>query len=482
MASRFRLGHCQCAPFSRRSGRARGPGRRHGWQRARAADVDRRRTLARSRFLQRPRRSPRRGLRVVDVHALRRPRIHSGAEESSAARVGEPRVLDERGTAPAAVDERMDGARGRTLRHRCRGYPGAAGQPAFPVRNVAHATRARSRGSSRAAPLRGHGRRQGMEPRAHGRTRRAIPALERFDMKPVMAFAMAIAVVALIPACAPRPADGVTVLTYASPYSPTHPFSRADSAWMKWISERSGGRMRIQPYWSSSVLSSEHSMTEIRHGVVDVGLITPIYARGGAHLIHVQAAYYAGLTTFPQQVALYRCLEQRDPQFGRELAGLEVLAVQGGNLPGIVTRNRPVNTLDDLRGLRLRAPAELLEVLRHFGADPVDMPMGEVYSALAKGVLDGVVAPADTLRSLHFAEVAHYFNTIRIPRGAYAARAMGEARWHQLTPAQQALLERGVAVWEHALATEIETAERAGERAGHEQGVGFFDMPQADQR
>ncbi len=82
--------------------------------------------------------------------------------------------------------------------------------------------------------------------------------------------------------------------------------------------------------------------------------------------------------------------------------------VQGGNLPGIVTRDRAIRTLDDLRGLRLRAPSEVLAVLKDLGADPIDMPMGEVYSALAKGVLDGVVAPPDTLKSLHFAEVAKY--------------------------------------------------------------------------
>ena len=95
------------------------------------------------------------------------------------------------------------------------------------------------------------------------------------------------------------------------------------------------------------------SMTEIRHGVVDVGLVTPIYARCGAHLIHVQAAYYAGLKTFAQQVALYRCLERADPQFERELAGLVPLAVQGGNLPGIVTRARAVNTLEEAKAFFL---------------------------------------------------------------------------------------------------------------------------------
>jgi TRAP-type C4-dicarboxylate transport system substrate-binding protein len=284
----------------------------------------------------------------------------------------------------------------------------------------------------------------------------------------------------LLAACAPPPPAGVTVLTYASPYSPAHPFSRADLAWMNWVAERSGGRLRIQPYWSSSVLSSEHSMTEIRHGVVDMGLITPIYARGGAHLIHAQAGYYAGLTTFPQQVALYRCMERADPQFAHELDGLVVLAVQGGNLPGIATRNRQVNSLEDLRGLRLRAPAELLEVLRRFGADPVEMPMGEVYSALAKGVLDGVIAPADTLRSLHFAEVAHYFNTLSVPRGAYAARAIGLRRWNTLTGEQRAILQEGVAVWEHALEEQLRQAEVAGESEGRRAGVIFTGLSDTD--
>ena len=290
------------------------------------------------------------------------------------------------------------------------------------------------------------------------------------------------ALAGLLASCAREVPPGVTVLTYASQYSPAHPFSRADIAWMEWIAQRSGGRLRVQPYWSGSVLSSEHSMTEIRHGVVDVGLITPIYARGGAHLIHVQAAFYAGLTSIPQQVGLYRCLERADPQFGRELDGLQVLAVQGGNLPGIVTRNRAVHTLADLQGLRLRAPAELLEVLRRFGADPVDMPMGEVYSALAKGVLDGVVAPADTLRSLHFAEVAHFFYTISVPRGAYAARAIGLRRWQSLDAEQRAILDESVAVWEHALDEQLRRAQVAGEAAGHENHMVFTAPSDADKR
>jgi hypothetical protein len=93
------------------------------------------------------------------------------------------------------------------------------------------------------------------------------------------------------------------------------------------------------------------------------------------------------------------------PQLSRELHGLHVLAVQGRTSTRDVTSKRRVRRLADLKGLRIRAPTELLAVLRELGADPVNMPMGEVYSAMARGVIDGVIAPVDTFHALHFDEV-----------------------------------------------------------------------------
>ncbi|NBC36174.1 ABC transporter substrate-binding protein [Novosphingobium sp. FSY-8] len=263
-------------------------------------------------------------------------------------------------------------------------------------------------------------------------------------------------------ACARAPAPNVTVLTYATPYSPSHPFSKADQAWMKFVEARSGGRLKVRPSWSGAVLSSDMSMEELRHGVADIGLITPIYVKGGTHLIRIQSGFYSGADSMPAQLALYQCIAAANPQMAHELQGLKVLAVQGGSLPGIVTTHKQIRTLDDIRGLRLRAPTELLTVLASLGADPVNMPMGEVYSAMAKGVIDGVVAPADTFKALHFAEVARYFNTIKIPRGAYPARAMGMARWNSLSSADRAVLEEGQKVWEAALEREITAAAQRG--------------------
>jgi len=285
----------------------------------------------------------------------------------------------------------------------------------------------------------------------------------------------------LLVACARPHDDGVVELVYATPYSPAHPFSRADQRWMKYVEEQSRGTLRIRPSWSGALLSSEHSMEELRHGVVDIGLITPIYVKGGEHLIRIQSGFYSGAASIESQVALYRCLAEGNTGFERELEGLKVLAVQGGSLPGIVTRDKPVRSLADLKGMRIRVPTELLNVMRDLGADPVNMPMGDVYSALAKGVIDGLVAPTDTFRSLHLAEVAHHYLRMRVWRGAYPARAMGMRRWNSLSAAHRAVLESAIPVWESALADENRRALDQGWQLALKSGVIETELSAADQ-
>ncbi|MES2603563.1 MAG: TRAP transporter substrate-binding protein DctP, partial [Pseudomonadota bacterium] len=201
----------------------------------------------------------------------------------------------------------------------------------------------------------------------------------------------------------------------------------------------------------------------------------------GTHLIRHQSGFYSGTSTMEQQLALYRCLEAGSAQYAAELEGLKVLAVQGGSLPGIITTDKPIRSLDDLRGMRIRGPTELLGVLESLGADPVNMPMNDVYSALAKGVLDGVVAPTDTFRALHFAEVADYYLEMIIPRGAYPSRAMSMTRFKQLSPEHQRILDEGVAVWENALIEKNKLALDDGLALARAEGVTFTQLPADDQ-
>ena len=110
------------------------------------------------------------------------------------------------------------------------------------------------------------------------------------------------------------------------------------------------------------------------------------------------------------------------------------------------------------------------------------MPMGEVYSALAKGVLDGVIAPADTFRAMHFAEVTRHFTPLAIPRGAYPARAISDRRWTQLSAEHRAVLEEAIPVWEAALARETRAALETGLRHAGTEGVQVHTVSPRDQQ
>ncbi|OFC71200.1 TRAP transporter substrate-binding protein [Alteromonas confluentis] len=283
-------------------------------------------------------------------------------------------------------------------------------------------------------------------------------------------------------ACSDAHKTDVRTLTYASPYPPGHPFSQADIAWMESIEEASEGRIVFDAFWSGSLLSSDMSMMEIRHGVADIGLITPIYARGGTHVLRTQAGFYGGIASIDDQVALYKCLAASFPSFNRELEGLKVLAIQGGNFPTLITRNTPVNSLDDFSGLRLRVQSEAVALLKELGADPVNIPMGEVYPALAKGIIDGVVAPADTIYSMHFAEVAQHITPVKFSRGAYPARAMSEKVWQSLPADIQRIFEEEQATWEQNLKVYLQEAEQKGLDFARDNKMTFHSFSQQDQQ
>ena len=78
--------------------------------------------------------------------------------------------------------------------------------------------------------------------------------------------------------------------------------------------------------------------------------------------------------------------------------------------PGqIMTTTRPIRTLEDFEGMRIRAPTAMtVELVRALGATPVSMPIPELYDALRMGVLDGTVIPLSAAYSFRLHEVVNY--------------------------------------------------------------------------
>ena len=71
---------------------------------------------------------------------------------------------------------------------------------------------------------------------------------------------------------------------------------------------------------------------------------------------------------------------------------------------------KPVNTVDDLKGLQIRVPTNQIQTkgFEVLGATPVGMSLGDVYTALQQGTIDGGENPLSTLYGRKHHEVAKY--------------------------------------------------------------------------
>jgi tripartite ATP-independent transporter DctP family solute receptor len=76
----------------------------------------------------------------------------------------------------------------------------------------------------------------------------------------------------------------------------------------------------------------------------------------------------------------------------------------------ITSRNKPINTPDDLRGMKIRLPVAptLIALFKSLGASPTALNFGEVYSALQTGVVDGQENPLQLIDEAKFYEVQKY--------------------------------------------------------------------------
>jgi tripartite ATP-independent transporter DctP family solute receptor len=102
--------------------------------------------------------------------------------------------------------------------------------------------------------------------------------------------------------------------------------------------------------------------------------------------------------------------------------------------PRQISTNKPINTMADLAGLKLRSPERdyYVESLTALGAKPTPMAFNEVYTALQTGVVDGQENPIETIYASKFYEVQDAVAMVDyIDKPAYVM--IGEPFWSELS-------------------------------------------------
>jgi TRAP-type C4-dicarboxylate transport system substrate-binding protein len=121
-----------------------------------------------------------------------------------------------------------------------------------------------------------------------------------------------------------------------------------------------------------------------------------------------------------------------DKFLAREYKDTKVLMLWNSDTASLMSKNKPLRTLEDLKGLKIRTPSAAQSAqLDALGATPIDMPVTQIYNNLDRGVIDATMIPMSAALDFKLIEVAKYY-TVDAPLGRSPFLvAMNRARYEK---------------------------------------------------
>jgi TRAP-type C4-dicarboxylate transport system substrate-binding protein len=241
-------------------------------------------------------------------------------------------------------------------------------------------------------------------------------------------------------AAPPAAAAGPIKLTYSCFFPPTHIQSKLAEAWSKEVEKRTKGRVKVEYYPGQTLTKAAQTYDGVVQGLSDIGFSLFGYTRGRFPLMEVvdlPLGYPDGVVATKVVNAVY---EKFRP---KELKDVEVMYLHAHG-PGLLhTKDKPVKTMADLKGLKIRSHGFSAKTVKALGGTPVAMPMPETYQSLQKGVVDGAVYPLEANKGWKLGEVVKYATlnyAMAYTTGFYVV--MNKAKWNSLPKDIQKIIKQ----------------------------------------
>ena len=163
-----------------------------------------------------------------------------------------------------------------------------------------------------------------------------------------------------------------------------------------------GCRIKITSYPGETLLKGPEIYEGVVSGIADIGLSAFFYTRGRFPVL--EAFELPGIvyqSSYDASKVAWAGIKELNPQEVQDTHLMFVLATG----PGDLFTTRPVEKLADLKGMKIRAAGLSADTLALLGATPEAMPQPDAYEALARGLVDGNLAPLEVLQGWRHAEV-----------------------------------------------------------------------------
>jgi TRAP-type mannitol/chloroaromatic compound transport system substrate-binding protein len=179
----------------------------------------------------------------------------------------------------------------------------------------------------------------------------------------------------------------------------------------KRIEKLSKGRIKIKVYGGGELVPPAGVFDSVSRGVAEMGHTAPYYWLSKNKACAFFCAVPGGLTSFEQSAWVYFGGGQK--LWDELYAGFGLKSFMAGNTGTQMGGwyNREINSVEDIKGLKIRMPGLAGEVINRLGGSAQNIPPQELYSAMESGLIEALewVGPWNDI-SLGFHKIAkHYY-------------------------------------------------------------------------
>jgi TRAP-type C4-dicarboxylate transport system substrate-binding protein len=272
-------------------------------------------------------------------------------------------------------------------------------------------------------------------------------------------------------------AADVIKLKFANYFPPPAKQSKVCQEFIADVQERTNGRVKIQYFAGGSLLKAYEIYNGVERGIADIGYSHVFYTSG-----RMPVTEAAGMPLgYPSAwVSTHVIIDFYNKFNPKEWNKVKVLWFNG-TAPSLIISNKPVQKLEDLKGLVIRAPGVAGDIVKALGGTPAPTPMREVYDSLAKGVNDGVYTPYETIKTFRLAEVADYTTISWQVGNTYPFYViMNQNSWAKLPADIKAIFNELKGVYQERFALAWNEVDLVGKVFGAQKGVKYFELTSAE--
>ncbi len=233
-------------------------------------------------------------------------------------------------------------------------------------------------------------------------------------------------------------ADKVITLRYANLFPPTSKVSVISEDWCKEVEKKTNDRVKVQYFPAASLSRPSETYDDVMRGLVDIGMSFCGYTGGRFPLTGVIDLPLGYKSSYHATKLANAYFEKFKP---KEFDGTQVMYLHTSPPHRLFTK-KPVEKLEDLKGLKIRSTGTSAEVVKALGGVSVAMPMSDAYDALQKGVADGIVGPFEPLIGWRLIDVVSDGTLFSSAYVNVTYVVMNKQKWQSIPPEDQKIIEQ----------------------------------------